>query len=70
MSIAVKLVTESMVISKGVRRSFFKQIEYWVNADEIVEENQDHTYSFIKDILVEVGNMFREQNDRKNLLIW
>ena len=69
MSIAVKLVTESMVISKGVRRSFFKQIEYWVNADEIVEENQDHTYSFIKDILVEVGNMFREQNDRKNLLI-
>ncbi len=56
MSIAVKisneLATKAKVRSKVEKRSLAKQIEYWATTGELVEENPDLPYSFIKDILV------------------
>ena len=56
MSIAVKISDElaqkAKIRSKVEKRSVAKQIEYWASTGEIVEENPDLPYSFIKDILL------------------
>ena len=38
--------------TKVEKRSIAGQIEYWATAGEIVEENPDLPYSFVKDILI------------------
>lgn len=56
MSTAVKISDElaqkAKIRSKVEKRSVAGQIEYWATAGEIVEENPDLPYSFIKDILI------------------
>lgn len=56
MSKAVKISDElaqkAKIRSKVERRSVAGQIEYWAATGEIVEENPDLPYSFIKDILL------------------
>jgi hypothetical protein len=56
MSTAVKISDElakkAKIRSKVEKRSIAGQIEYWAATGEIVEENPDLPYSFIKDILI------------------
>lgn len=56
MSTAVKISDElaqkAKIRSKIEKRSVAGQIEYWATTGEIVEENPDLPYSFIKDILL------------------
>ncbi len=56
MSTAVKisddLAQKAKIRSKIEKRSVAGQIEYWAATGEIVEENPDLPYSFIKDILI------------------
>ncbi len=56
MSTAVKISDElakkARIRSKVVKRSIAGQIEYWAATGEIVEDNPDLPYSFIKDILL------------------
>ena len=56
MSTAVKISDEltqkAKIRSKVEKRSIAGQIEYWATMGEIVEENPDLPYSFIKDILI------------------
>ena len=56
MSIAIKISDElarkAKIRSKVEKRSVADQIEYWATTGEIVEENPDLSYSFIKDILI------------------
>jgi hypothetical protein len=56
MSTAVKisdgLAQKAKIRSKVEKRSVAGQIEYWATTGEIVEENPDLPYSFIKDILI------------------
>ena len=66
MSTAVKISDElaqkAKIRSKIEKRSIAGQIEYWASTGEIVEENPDLPYSFIKDILIGKGQA------RNNLL--
>ncbi len=50
--ISDELVQKAKIRSKVEKRSIAGQIEYWATAGEIVEENPDLPYSFIKDILI------------------
>lgn len=56
MSTAVKISEElaqkAKIRSRVEKRSIAGQIEYWATTGEIVEENPDLPYSFIKDILI------------------
>ncbi len=56
MSTAVKISDElakkAKIRSKVEKRSIAGQIEYWAATGEIVEDNPDLPYSFIKDILI------------------
>lgn len=66
MSTAVKISDElaqkAKIRSKVEKRSIAGQIEYWATTGEIVEENPDLPYSFIKDILI------GKEQARNNLL--
>ena len=50
--ISDKLARKAKIRSKVEKRSIAGQIEYWATVGEIVEENPDLPYSFIKDILI------------------
>ncbi len=50
--ISDELVQKAKIRSKVEKRSISGQIEYWATTGEIVEENPDLPYSFIKDILI------------------
>ena len=46
------LVMKAKIRSRVFKRSIAGQIEYWAKIGEIVEENQDLTFSFIQNILL------------------
>lgn len=46
------LVMKAKIRSRVFKRSIAGQIEYWAKIGEIVEENQDVTFSFIQNILL------------------
>jgi len=50
--ISDSLANKAKTRSKIEKRSFAGQIEYWATIGEIVEENPDMPYTFIKDILI------------------
>ena len=50
--ISDKLALKAKIRSKVEKRSIAGQIEYWATAGEMVEENPDLPYSFVKDILI------------------
>ena len=50
--ISDKLALKAKIRSKVEKRSIAGQIEYLATAGEIVEENPDLPYSFVKDILI------------------
>lgn len=50
--ISDNLARNARIRSKVEKRSFAGQIEYWATIGEIVEENPDLPFSFIKDILI------------------
>ncbi len=50
--ISDELAQKAKIRSKIEKRSFAGQIEYWAFIGEIVEENPDLPFSFIKDILI------------------
>ncbi len=54
-TISDKLAKKAKIRSKVEKRSMAKQIEYWAATGEIVEENPDLPYSFIKNILIGKG---------------
>jgi hypothetical protein len=58
MSSAVKLsdsmVSDARVQARAFHRSVAEQIEHWAHIGKILEENQDYTYAFIKNLLVSV----------------
>jgi hypothetical protein len=59
--ISDELTQKAKIRSKVEKRSIAGQIEYWATMGEIVEENPDLPYSFIKDILIgkeQDGNNF------------
>ena len=56
MSVAVRisesLAKQARVRSKVMCRSFASQIEYWAKIGEVMEDNPELPYSFVKDILI------------------
>ncbi len=50
--ISDELARKAKIRPKIEKRSIAGQIEYWATAGEIVDENPDLPYSFIKDILI------------------
>lgn len=50
--ISDELAKKARIRSKVEKRSIAGQIEYWATAGEIVEDNPDLPYSFIKDVLI------------------
>jgi len=47
-----ELVRDAKIFSKIDKRSLTGQIEHWARIGKCAEENQDLTYSLIKDILI------------------
>ncbi len=47
-----KLVSEAKKFSRIDHRSLAGQIEHWAHMGKCIEENQDLTYSLIKEILI------------------
>ncbi|MCK5520246.1 MAG: hypothetical protein KAI81_03970 [Candidatus Marinimicrobia bacterium] len=56
MSVAVRisneLINKARSRSKALNRSVAGQIEFWAKIGEISEDNQDLSFTFIKDILI------------------
>ncbi len=50
--ISDNLAHKAKLRSKVEKRSFAGQIEYWASIGEIVEENPDLPFAFIKNILI------------------
>ncbi|MBW1797885.1 MAG: hypothetical protein JRJ21_05660 [Deltaproteobacteria bacterium] len=50
--ISDELVRKAKIRSRVFKRSIAGQIEYWAKIGEIVEENQDLSFSFLQNILL------------------
>lgn len=46
------LISKARIYAKALHRSTAGQIEYWAEIGQLVEENPDLPYHFIKDILI------------------
>ena len=60
--ISEKLVNEAKKFSRVDHRSITGQIEHWAKIGKCAEENQDLTYSLIKEILMGLEEL--EQGER------
>ena len=60
--ISDKLVKEAKKFSRVDHRSITGQIEHWAKIGKCAEENQDLTYSLIKEILMGLEEL--EQGER------
>jgi hypothetical protein len=52
-----ELVKEAKIYSKIDNRSITGQIEHWARIGKCAEENQDLTYSLIKEILIGIAEL-------------
>ena len=59
--ISEKLVNEARKFSRIEHRSLTGQIEYWAKIGKCAEENPDLTYSLIKEILVGIEELERDE---------
>jgi len=50
--ISDELVRKAKIRSRVFKRSIAGQIEYWAKIGEIVEENEDLSFSFLQNILL------------------
>ena len=60
--ISEELVKDAKKFSRIDHRSLTGQIEYWARLGKCAEENQDLTYSLIKEILIGVEEL--EQGEK------
>lgn len=69
MSVAVrisdKLAKKAKSRSKAMQRSLASQVEYWAKMGEILEDNPDLSFNFVKDILIS-----REQAKNSELTLY
>jgi len=65
MSVAIKLsdkvVKDIKIGAQMFHRSVPKQLEYWVKIGKIAEENPDLPYNFIKDTLLALEEVKRDE---------
>lgn len=47
-----ELIGKARIQSKALNRSVAGQIEYWAKMGQILEENPDLPYAFVRDILI------------------
>jgi len=55
--VSADLVKEAKIYSKIDKRSVTGQIEHWARIGKCAEENPDHTYGLIKEILVGMAEL-------------
>ena len=47
-----KLVQKAMIMAKALNRTTPKQIEHWAKIGEMMEDNPDLSYEFVKQVII------------------
>ena len=51
-SLDEKLVQKAMIMAKALNRTTPKQIEHWAKIGEMMEDNPDLSYEFVKQVII------------------